>query len=76
MDADTLKNATLPFYTTKKAGTGLGLALCREIVEAHGGDLRVQARDGGGTVVRAWLPGRGPSSRTARLTLSSTVDAR
>jgi len=75
MDTDTLKSATLPFYTTKKAGTGLGLALCREIVEAHGGDLRVHAREGGGTVVRAWLPGRGSSSRTARLTLSTTLDA-
>lgn len=72
MSNETLKNATLPFFTTKEKGTGLGLALCREIVEAHRGKLRLARRDGSGIVVSVWLPGRqvATPSRTGRLTLT------
>jgi signal transduction histidine kinase len=56
MSPEVLRNALLPFYSTKKAGSGLGLAICREIVEAHGGQLSLHPRDGGGLVVRCWLP--------------------
>lgn len=49
--------ALLPFYTSKPGGSGLGLPLCREIVEAHGGRLRIERRAGGGTAVVCWLPG-------------------
>lgn len=56
MSPEVLRNALLPFYSTKKTGSGLGLALCREIVEAHGGRLSLHPRDGGGLVVRCWLP--------------------
>jgi two-component system nitrogen regulation sensor histidine kinase NtrY len=51
-----LENALVPFYSTKESGTGLGLTLCREIVEAHGGRLRIANRDGGGAVVTLWMP--------------------
>jgi len=51
-----LENALVPFYSTKETGTGLGLTLCREIVEAHGGRLRIANRDGGGASVTLWLP--------------------
>ena len=51
-----LEHALVPFYSTKAAGTGLGLTLCREIVEAHGGRLRIANREGGGAVVTLWLP--------------------
>jgi two-component system nitrogen regulation sensor histidine kinase NtrY len=51
-----MSKVLLPFYSTKRTGSGLGLALCREIVDAHGGSLRIEAREGGGTVVTCWLP--------------------
>jgi two-component system sensor kinase FixL len=45
-----------PFFTTKKRGTGLGLPTARRFVEAHGGDLQVECRAGGGTTVELQLP--------------------
>jgi two-component system nitrogen regulation sensor histidine kinase NtrY len=54
--APALENALVPFFSTKETGTGLGLTLCREIVEGHGGRLRIANREGGGAVVTLWLP--------------------
>ncbi len=51
-----LRDALLPFFSTKPSGTGLGLTLCREIVEAHGGRLTLANRPGGGAVVSIYLP--------------------
>ena len=45
-----------PFVSTKKAGMGLGLSICREIVEAHHGRLTSAPRTEGGTVFRVNLP--------------------
>ncbi|MDQ7830420.1 MAG: ATP-binding protein [Desulfovibrionaceae bacterium] len=45
-----------PYYTTKAAGTGLGLAVALKIVEAHGGEMRAAPRPGGGTVIAMHLP--------------------
>jgi two-component system nitrogen regulation sensor histidine kinase NtrY len=51
-----LRDALLPFYSTKPTGTGLGLTLCREIVEAHGGRLSIANRPDAGALVSVWLP--------------------
>jgi two-component system nitrogen regulation sensor histidine kinase NtrY len=53
------RNAMTPLFSTKPKGSGLGLALCREILEAHGGRLGLFPRPGGGTTVRCWLPTKG-----------------
>ena len=56
MNDAVLENALLPFYSTKRNGTGLGLALTREIIEAHGGRLSLQNRTDGGLCVAVMLP--------------------
>ncbi|HEY3665081.1 MAG TPA: ATP-binding protein [Polyangiaceae bacterium] len=72
MTDEVLKNALLPFFSTKEKGTGLGLALCREITDAHRGKLRLARREGGGIMVSLSLPGRklAVPTRTGRLTLT------
>lgn len=56
MSEAVLTQALLPFYSTKRSGTGLGLALAREIVEAHGGQIRLANREAGGVNVALTLP--------------------
>jgi two-component system, NtrC family, nitrogen regulation sensor histidine kinase NtrY len=75
MNDEALEHAMVPSFTTKPDGSGMGLTLCREIVDAHRGRLRIARREGGGISVSFWLPPReaagsvGSVSR-ARLSLS------
>ena len=56
MSDTVLTNALVPFYSTKRTGTGLGLALARESAEAHGGRITLANREGGGLAVTILLP--------------------
>jgi two-component system NtrC family sensor kinase len=57
MPATTRERLFEPFFTTKKHGTGLGLAITRQIAEAHGGNVRVEARQPKGTRIVVHLAG-------------------
>ena len=56
MDARTREQASDAFFTTKPAGSGLGLSFARRVVEAHGGRLSIDSQQGRGTVVSIRLP--------------------
>jgi len=56
IDEETCKHLFEPFWSTKPAGTGLGLATVYRIVEAHGGTVQPEKREGGGTVFTIHLP--------------------
>jgi signal transduction histidine kinase len=56
MDDDTQARLFEPFFTTKARGVGLGLAVSKRIVEAHGGEISVDTQPGRGTEFRVLLP--------------------
>ena len=60
MPPSDVKNAFQPFFTTKEVGkgTGLGLFLSRETIQAHGGTLSLASEQGRGTIVTITLPGK------------------
>jgi two-component system, NtrC family, nitrogen regulation sensor histidine kinase NtrY len=55
MTSEGLAHAMVPFYTSKENGSGIGLTLCRDIAEAHGGSLCLQ-NQGAGLLVSLMLP--------------------
>ena len=56
MDKDTLEKIFTPFYTTKHYGTGLGVCLSKEIIEAHNGSLNYTSVPNKGTIAKIVLP--------------------
>lgn len=56
MSSEEQEQVFRPFFTTRHTGTGLGLPITREIVQRHGGTVRVQSRPGEGTTITIRLP--------------------
>lgn len=56
IDDEVISMVFNPLYTTKESGTGLGLGICKQIIEQHGGEINLQSRPGHGTIVTILLP--------------------
>jgi signal transduction histidine kinase len=56
IDPENLERVFEAFYTTKSSGVGMGLAICRSIIEAHGGRLWADANEPRGAVFQFTLP--------------------
>ncbi|NNV56919.1 sensor histidine kinase [Limnovirga soli] len=50
MPEELIERIFIPFFTTKKTGSGIGLSLCKQIMMLHKGNIQVQSKEGGGTV--------------------------
>lgn len=57
---DRLPHISMPFYTTKEGGTGLGLLVSSRIIDSHGGSLEIQSEVNHGTTVTVLLPSARP----------------
>ncbi len=55
MPEDVLKKIFVPFFTTKEKGMGLGLIFVRRVMDACGGKIEVESREGGGTLFRLYF---------------------
>ncbi|PWW25782.1 signal transduction histidine kinase [Cytobacillus oceanisediminis] len=56
MSQETIDQLFVPFYTTKENGTGIGLSICKKIIEEHGGNIILYSQPGDGTVFKIELP--------------------
>jgi signal transduction histidine kinase len=64
IDPKHIENIFNPFFTTKREGVGLGLAIVSKIVDEHGGRMTVESEPGQGSVFRVYLPMEPPRGTT------------
>ena len=73
IDPEHLERVFESFYTTKSSGTGMGLSICRSIIDAHGGRLWAEANQPRGAVFQFILPAR---NRDHEISAGAAPDAR
>jgi len=56
MSPEVMENIFVPFFSTKKTGSGIGLSLCKQIMMLHKGNVHVQSREGEGSVFILQFP--------------------
>ena len=56
IDKDDINKIFDPFFTKKAKGTGLGLTICKELVNLHGGTLSIKSEKNKGTIVTIKIP--------------------
>ncbi|MFJ7725239.1 ATP-binding protein [Neobacillus sp. NPDC097160] len=56
MQKDQIAQAFIPFYTLKKGGSGLGLTVCKRIIDSYGGNIFIKSVPNEGTQVEITLP--------------------
>lgn len=56
LSQEAMKHLFEPFHTTKKGGTGLGLALSKQIMDKHNAEIKIEPAVGGGTIARLIFP--------------------
>ncbi|MBP2239890.1 signal transduction histidine kinase [Cytobacillus eiseniae] len=56
MSDETINNIFVPFYTTKQTGTGIGLPICKKIIEDHSGQIMIASLLGIGSTIKIHLP--------------------
>jgi signal transduction histidine kinase len=65
IEPEVLHEIFSPFYTSKANGNGLGLAISKKVVEAHGGSIEAESAPGSGTEFRLTFPKRAPGPKTS-----------
>jgi signal transduction histidine kinase len=63
MDPATLAKLGTPFFSQREGGTGLGVALARQVAEQHGGGLTYESMEGAGTTAIFRIPGADAPNR-------------
>jgi len=56
MSKESMEKIFTPFFTTRAKGMGMGLAICKKLVDAHGGSIEVESEEGKGTTFTVKLP--------------------